>query len=71
MRYNHHWTLLDNNSHMSYYFSSKTKLKQYAKIKAWIIKRSYLDSDCFYVESYQYIPGNDQIKSHFHLEYNR
>ena len=38
-------------------FTSEKKLKEYAKSKAYGIKRSYLDSLCFYTVSYEYIPG--------------
>lgn len=51
------WYLILNNSHTVYEFTSEKKLREHAKERGFNIKRSYLDPRCFYLESYEYIPG--------------
>ena len=51
------WTLINNNSHKCFDFSSERKLKGWAKERGLIINRSYLDQCCFYTDSTVCIPG--------------
>ena len=50
--------LINNNSHKMFDFPSKYALKKYAKIKGWVIKKSFTACDCYFIESFEYIPGN-------------
>jgi len=57
----HRWYLINNNNHTSMRFSSGEKLKEYAKEHGLTIKHSYTDTDCYYTESYQYIPAHETL----------
>lgn len=52
-----YWCLINNNSHRVYSFLSKKGLLAFAKDKGMIVKKSYTDSNCYYIESYEYIPN--------------
>ena len=51
------WVLIENNSHRVFEFASEKKLREFAKEHSYTIKRSRLNSYCFYTESYQYVPA--------------
>lgn len=55
------WTLINNNSHQVLEFKSKRALLDYAKAKGYEIKlgKYGIKDRSYYIESYEYIPGND------------
>jgi hypothetical protein len=52
------WILIDNNAHGMTPFTSLKKLRGYAREHQMQVKRSPTDPHCYYVTSWQYVPGN-------------
>jgi hypothetical protein len=54
------WKLINNNSHQVLEFDTQRELIEYAKQKGYEIKLGKwgIKDRAYYIESYQYIPGN-------------
>ena len=54
------WQLIDNNRHKVLKFSTQAELLDYAKAKGYEIKlgKYGIKDRVYYIESYEYIPGN-------------
>jgi hypothetical protein len=54
------WVLIENNSQSVIEFSSLKELKAYAKQNGYRIHRSPTKENCYYTESYVYLPIFDE-----------
>lgn len=52
------WTLIDNDKHELLEFTSKAKLREYAKQHGLKIRKSPTSERCYYTDACGYVPGN-------------
>ena len=55
------WILIENNSHQVFTFASLKRLKEFARVKGYHIKRSPTRDRTFYTESHVYLPSYPEL----------